>query len=291
MSKEQPLSTHLPISNLDINLDLPRKVIVEDTPTSTDTDAALFIEAEPAPAPELDPEPAPMPAAEVELDDAPETRLELTPEAEPERASETESEAASAKGLLSSVYLRAGLGGAVLMSGAFAITFTGAFGLIGGAGAEIVDVEAQTGSDEGIGAEHVLTFEQMPHERFSPEDEADLDVTPAPVSERFGQISRRDGYVYYSTERVAISLPSETGLREITLSIGLQTSELSAAQLLREGETIKGKLKAAVQSIKFAETPQWAMPGLICADLETQLRGAYPEAQIKDVLIRSFEIS
>lgn len=275
------MSTLLPISNLDINLDLPSKVIVEDTPTSTETDAALFIEAEPEPAL----------AAEAELEDAPETQLEPTPEAVPERESETESESPSAKGLLGSVYLRAGLGGTVLMAGAFAITFTGAFGLIGGAGAEIVDVEAQAGPGEDIDAKQVLTFEQMPHERFNPEEEADLDVTPAPVSERFGQISRRDGYVYYSTERVAISLPSETGLREITLSIGLQTSELSAEQLLRGGETIKGKLKAAVQSIKFDETPQWAMPGLICADLETQLRGAYPEAQIKDVLIRSFEIS
>lgn len=279
------MSAKVPISNRDINLDLPSKVSVEDMPISAETEGELLIEAEPAPAPENEP----VAVAETALEAKPAPEPEVSPDSELE--SESERDSASAKRLFSSVYIRAGVGGAALMAGAFAITFTGAFGLIGGAKAEIVEVETKPDSGDSLETEVTLTFEQMPHERFNPEDEAEPDLSPAPVSERFGQISRQDGKVYYSTERIAISLPSESGLREITLSIGLQTNEPSADQLLRGGETIKGKLKMAVQSIEFDETPQWALPGLICADLEAQLRVAYPEALIKDVLIRYFEIS
>jgi len=192
-------------------------------------------------------------------------------------------------GLLGSGYLRAGIGGVILMTAGFSVTFTGAFGLLGGAKAESGIAVIEPGNDPDRDETPAQTFEQMPHERLHPEEVAS--VAPAPITDHFGEISRRDTLVFYRTTSLAVTLPSETGPRVITLSVGLRTNEASAELLMNRGDTIKRLLTNSVQAVEYDKHPQWALPGLICANLESRLIAEYPDARIKDVLLHTFAVS
>lgn len=113
-----------------------------------------------------------------------------------------------------------------------------------------------------------------------------------PLSSRFGGIEKiENGGAYYHTAPASVSIRSSVQGRTLTLSLGILTDEASAETLWANGDKINLLLIEAVNAIDFGPYDDWAIPGLICAELEKRIKETYPETVVKAVLIRDFQMS
>ena len=89
-------------------------------------------------------------------------------------------------------------------------------------------------------------------------------------------------------EVLSIVEPEPNGRRKKD-SVGILTDRDSATALYADGLRVSLLQIEAVESVDFGPYREWELPGLIVTALKTKLEQAYPETEIRAVIIRDFQ--
>ena len=104
-----------------------------------------------------------------------------------------------------------------------------------------------------------------------------------------GAITFSGSDALYHTAPVTVSLEPGPDARRLPVSVGLLTARASATALFASGLRVSLLPIHAVESVDFGPYREWELPGLIVTALKTKLEQAYPETEIRAVIIRDFQ--
>lgn len=119
-------------------------------------------------------------------------------------------------------------------------------------------------------------------ENEDPEDE---------YASEYGSITfANDGAVYH-TVPTTVRLKANGGRTQLTLSVGIVTDAASAQSLLENGLSVNLITIAAAEALELGPYLDWQIPGLVTKDIKTRLEMAYPEMNIRGIMIRDFRLA
>lgn len=193
----------------------------------------------------------------------------------------------------------------VLLGG---VGFLFGFGVIGGDGkpqldptAEVSTAEVSTALPEGSEAmdqadpvtetEEFASTEDVPTSTERALDGVDQSDTPEDVKAlTYGEITYTDTGAVYHTSPTSVPLLIDGESRDLTLSLGILADRASAKLLKDEGLTVNLLTIEAAQSVDFGPFLDWQIPGLITKDLRARLEAEFPDAKIRAIMIRDFQL-
>ncbi|MEM9573436.1 MAG: hypothetical protein AAF996_18375 [Pseudomonadota bacterium] len=188
----------------------------------------------------------------------------------------------------------------VLLGG---VGFLFGFGVIGGDGKPQLDANAEVSTALGEGAEAidpvapVTETEQVAtsDEALNPTERAPGGVDQSETLEEvkaptYGEITYTDTGAIYHTSPTNVPLLIDGESRDLTLSLGILADRASAELLKDEGLTVNLLTIEAAQSVDFGPFLDWEIPGLITKDLRARLQAEFPDAKIRAIMIRDFQL-
>ena len=130
-------------------------------------------------------------------------------------------------------------------------------------------------------------------------DSANKDETQAAASagkasdntfeNEYGAITFSGPDAIYHTAPATVSLEPGPDARRLRVSVGILTDRDSAMALYADGLKVSLLQIEAVASVDFGPYREWELPGLIVSAFKTKLEQAYPETEIRAVIIRDFQ--
>lgn len=130
-------------------------------------------------------------------------------------------------------------------------------------------------------------------------DSANKDETQAAASagkasdntfeNEYGAITFSGPDAIYHTAPATVSLEPGPDARRLRVSVGILTDRDSAMALYADGLKVSLLQIEAVESVDFGPYREWELPGLIVSAFKTKLEQAYPETEIRAVIIRDFQ--
>ena len=105
----------------------------------------------------------------------------------------------------------------------------------------------------------------------------------------YGSISFSGEDAIYHTAPATVSLDIGADARRLRVSVGVLTDQETAKALFSDGLKVSVLQIEAVESVDFGPYREWEMPGLIVSAFKTKLEEAYPDKQIRAVMIRDFQ--
>ena len=121
-----------------------------------------------------------------------------------------------------------------------------------------------------------------PVEEEEPEDE---------FSSEYGSITfANDGAVYH-TVPTTVRVKANGGRTQLTLSVGIVTDTESAQSLLENGLSVNLMKIAAAEALELGPYLDWQIPGLVTKDIKARLEAAYPDLNIRGIMIRDFRLA
>lgn len=130
-------------------------------------------------------------------------------------------------------------------------------------------------------------------------DSADKDETQAAANagkasdntfeNEYGAITFSGPDAIYHTAPATVSLEPGPDARRLRVSVGILTDRDSAIALYADGLKVSLLQIEAVESVDFGPYREWELPGLIVSAFKTKLEQAYPETEIRAVIIRDFQ--
>lgn len=107
----------------------------------------------------------------------------------------------------------------------------------------------------------------------------------------YGSITfSNDGAVYH-TVPTTVQLQANGGRAQLTLSVGIVTDAASAQSLLDNGLSVNLIKIEAAETLDLGPYLDWQIPGLVTKDIKRRLEIAYPELNIRGIMIRDFRIT
>ncbi|MEM6556571.1 MAG: hypothetical protein AAF642_11885 [Pseudomonadota bacterium] len=110
---------------------------------------------------------------------------------------------------------------------------------------------------------------------------------PAPT---YGEISYTENGAIYHTAPTTILVQIGDRQKELTLSLGILADRASARQLKQDALTVNVLTIEAAQSVDLGPYLDWEIPGLITKDLRTRIDDEFPDANIRAIMIRDFQL-
>lgn len=105
----------------------------------------------------------------------------------------------------------------------------------------------------------------------------------------YGSITFSGEDAIYHTAPATVSLDIGADARRLRVSVGVLTDQETAKALFSDGLKVSVLQIEAVESVDFGPYREWEMPGLIVSAFKTKLEEAYPDKQIRAVMIRDFQ--
>lgn len=203
--------------------------------------------------------------------------------------------------LLKSPLVLGGIGAVVLLSVAAAVLIgTGTVQMFG---SPQLDNKSQLSGDQVVETEDGATLAEkdQPIEKGKTADDAAqyarslpqaaprkiVDTLPAAG---YGQISYSGDSAIYHTSPTTISVQLGDARGELIVSLGILTDNESAELLWREGLTVNLILIESAQGVDYGPFREWEIPGLISQDVKGRIEAAIPDAAIRAIMIRDFEL-
>ena len=212
--------------------------------------------------------------------------VEATDSAETDDAEEAD-ETPQKRGLLGLLKSPIGMGAAAVLVLAIG---GGAFFFVTSGGdakeAELVEAaQAEHGHDEAK-AEHKDDHQQEATNYAAEDPSAPSENT---FENEYGSITFSGSDAIYHTAPATVSLDIGADARRLRVSVGVLTDQETAKALYSDGLTISLLQIEAVESVDFGPYREWELPGLIVSAFKTKLEEAYPDKQIRAVMIRDFQ--
>ncbi|GAB5455879.1 MAG: hypothetical protein Hens2KO_21080 [Henriciella sp.] len=105
----------------------------------------------------------------------------------------------------------------------------------------------------------------------------------------YGTLTFSGSDAIYHTAPATVSLDVGADARRLRVSVGVLTDQDTAKALYSDGLKVSLLQIEAVESVDFGPYREWEMPGLIVSAFKTKLEEAYPDTQIRAVIIRDFQ--
>lgn len=105
----------------------------------------------------------------------------------------------------------------------------------------------------------------------------------------YGSITFSGSDAIYHTAPATVSLDVGPDARRLRVSVGVLTDQDTAKALYSDGLKVSLLQIEAVESVDFGPYREWEMPGLIASAFKSKLEEAYPNTQIRAVMIRDFQ--
>lgn len=149
-------------------------------------------------------------------------------------------------------------------------------------------------------ADEALEMAEAEHaETDAKADSADTDGTYAAANSgqawdntfenEYGTLTFSGSDAIYHTAPATVSLDVGADARRLRVSVGVLTDQDTAKALYSDGLKVSLLQIEAVESVDFGPYREWEMPGLIVSAFKTKLEEAYPDTQIRAVIIRDFQ--
>ncbi|MFN3214111.1 MAG: hypothetical protein ACE37M_13490 [Henriciella sp.] len=116
-----------------------------------------------------------------------------------------------------------------------------------------------------------------------------VQAEPNTFDNEYGTVTFSGDSAIYHTAPATISIDSGPNSRRLRVSVGVLTDPETAKSLYADGLAVSVLKIEAVESVDFGPYREWELPGLIVSAFKTRLEGAYPETEIRAVIIRDFE--
>ena len=104
----------------------------------------------------------------------------------------------------------------------------------------------------------------------------------------YGSLTFSGAEAMYHTASTTVALEQGPNARTVRLSVGILTDREAAEQLFAEGLEVSLLKIEAVESVDIGPYREWEIPGLIVTAFREKLSEAYPETNIRAVIIRDF---
>lgn len=114
-------------------------------------------------------------------------------------------------------------------------------------------------------------------------------VEPNTFENEYGAVTFSGSDAIYHTAPATISIDPGPDPRRLRVSVGIVTDPETAKALFTDGLAVSLLKIEAVESVDFGPYREWELPGLIVSAFKIRLEQAYPETEIRAVIIRDFE--
>ena len=119
------------------------------------------------------------------------------------------------------------------------------------------------------------------------EEEAEEDK----FSSEYGTVTFSANGAVYHTVPTTIALNISGQSRKLTLSVGILTDTNSADVLLSEGLAVNLLTIGVAEELELGPYLDWQIPGLVSKNLKQRLETAFPELNVRGIMIRDFALA
>ena len=150
-------------------------------------------------------------------------------------------------------------------------------GALAGDGGVVSDELVAQPALEGEGDDDETVEEEEPEEdKFSSE---------------YGTVTFSANGAVYHTVPTTVALNIAGQSRKLTLSVGILSDAQSADVLLSEGLAVNLLKIDVAESLELGPYLDWQIPGLVSKNLKQKLETAFPELNIRGIMIRDFALA
>ena len=204
-------------------------------------------------------------------------------------AAEEPSLAGKALGFLKSPI---GIGAAVILAIAIGASAMLANGSLQMFGKPQSNHDGALAGDGGVVSEELVAQPALEGER---EDDEAIEETEEEEEDKFsseyGTVTFSNNGAVYHTVPTTVALSVSGQSRKLTLSVGILTDAKSADLLLSEGLAVNLLKIEVAESLELGPYLDWQIPGLVSKDLKQRLEFAFPELNVRGIMIRDFSLA
>jgi hypothetical protein len=148
-----------------------------------------------------------------------------------------------------------------------------------------IDESAAEVSEDGYETAAAAPLDELKEETHTDTAAAE----PNTFENEYGAVTFSGSDAIYHTAPTTISIDPGPDSRRLRVSVGIVTDQETAKALFTDGLAVSLLKIEAVESVDFGPYREWELPGLIVSAFKTKLESAYPETEIRAVIIRDFE--
>lgn len=145
--------------------------------------------------------------------------------------------------------------------------------------------------DGGVVTEELVAQPALEGEREDEEAIEEQEEEEDKFSSEYGTVTFTNTGAVYHTVPTTVALSVSGQSRKLTLSVGILTDAKSADLLLSEGLAVNLLKIEAAESLELGPYLDWQIPGLVSKDLKQRLEVAFPELNVRGIMIRDFSLA
>jgi hypothetical protein len=146
--------------------------------------------------------------------------------------------------------------------------------------------------DAGVVSEELVAQPKLEGEREDDETVAEEEKEEEdPFSSEYGTVTFSGNGAVYHTVPTTVALNVSGQSRKLTLSVGILTDAKSADVLLSEGLAVNLLKIEVAESLELGPYLDWQIPGLVSKNLKRRLEVAFPELNVRGIMIRDFSLA
>lgn len=144
--------------------------------------------------------------------------------------------------------------------------------------------------DGGVVSEELVAQPSLKGEREDEETIEEEDEEEDEFSSEYGTVTFTSNGAVYHTVPTTVVLNVSGQSRKLTLSVGILTDAKSADMLLSEGLAVNLLKIEVAESLELGPYLDWQIPGLVSKELKQRLEVAFPELNVRGIMIRDFAL-
>ena len=144
--------------------------------------------------------------------------------------------------------------------------------------------------DGGVVSEELVAQPSLKGEREDEETIEEEEQEEDEFSSEYGTVTFTSNGAVYHTVPTTVALNVSGQSRKLTLSVGILTDAKSADLLLSEGLAVNLLKIEVAESLELGPYLDWQIPGLVSKELKQRLEVAFPELNVRGIMIRDFAL-
>jgi len=145
--------------------------------------------------------------------------------------------------------------------------------------------------DGGVVSEELVAQPALEGEGDDEETVEEEEPEEDKFSSEYGTVTFSANGAVYHTVPTTVALNISGQSRKLTLSVGILTDANSADVLLSEGLAVNLLKIEVAESLELGPYLDWQIPGLVSKNLKQRLETAFPELNIRGIMIRDFALA